>query len=240
MPRSGVVVFRGLTSAAHSLVFPEPYLPLPQWRRSWSAVSVKRECENTAWVAAHGRAAGCKGQALRAVRALRPPQASLQSRAGREGARGPWGGGAEKSLLAFSATLFYPILATRSAGLLPHSHSASHSNRAPRPTPAWHPSTLAVSLLSQYCTFPLPQSSRWGLILTDLLGCRGGNDSLQCRVGIRILSRIITIVWWFLPYSSMNQQSLGATLIKVEKKNTIPDSPLQRHVTMGRLLILLK
>lgn len=136
----------------------------------------KRECENTAWVAAHGRAAGCKGQALRAVRALRPPQARLQSRAGGEGARGPWGGGAEKSLLGFSATLFYPILATRSAGLLPHSHSASHSNRAPRPTPAWHPSTLAVSLLSQDCTFPPAQSSRWGLILTELLGCRGGND----------------------------------------------------------------
>ena len=46
MPRFGVVVFRGgLTSAAHSLVFPEPYLPLPQWRRSWSAVSVRESAK---------------------------------------------------------------------------------------------------------------------------------------------------------------------------------------------------
>ena len=141
-------------------------------------------------------------------------------------------GGEIPSWIFCNFVLPYPGNSFRGA---PTSHAASHSNRAPRPTPARHPSTLAVSLLSQDCSFPPPQSSCWGLILTDLLGCRGGNGSLQCWVGIRILSRIITIVWWFLPYSSMNQQSLGATLIKVEKKkNTIPDSPFQRHVTMGR------
>ena len=113
------MVFRGgLTSAAHSVVFPEPYLPLPQWRRSWSAVSVRESAKTGHGSQPTGGLPAVKGRRSGQC-ALRPPQGSLQSRAGGEGARGPWGGGAEKSLLGFSATLFYPILATRSAGLLP-------------------------------------------------------------------------------------------------------------------------
>lgn len=105
----------------HSLIFPKPYLPLPRWR-SWSAVSIRESAKTwqgsqpgAARQAVKGRCSGLSKRREHSAHA--PPTACLQSSAGevRSAERGARSAGG-----AVGGT----------AGLQPHSHSASHSNRA--------------------------------------------------------------------------------------------------------------
>ena len=119
------------------------------------------------------------------VRTLRPPQAGLQSRAG--GVLRSAGGHVEEELrnpfldfLQLCFTLSWQLVPRGSYPTVTQPAIPTEPLGPPtlqRLCPARHPSTLEVSLLSQDCIFPPPHSSPWGLILTDPLACRCGNDS---------------------------------------------------------------